>query len=83
MMAPDRFEKTPRFENRARLSRRSYANANRKFEVDKGSQLFIRLHNETLSVVAVRVCNPDSFTWSAVLSAEVKRFIASVLTVMT
>jgi len=23
------------------------------------SQLFIRVHNETLSVVAMRVCNPD------------------------
>jgi len=29
----------------------------RRFE--KRSQLFIRLHNETLSVVAVRICNKD------------------------
>jgi len=26
---------------------------------EKRRQLFIRTHNETLSVVAVRVCNPD------------------------
>jgi hypothetical protein len=32
---------------------------NRRFEFQKRSQLFIRSHNETLSVVAVRVCNPD------------------------
>jgi hypothetical protein len=31
----------------------------RPLQFDKRSQLFIRLHNETLSVVAVRVCNPD------------------------
>jgi hypothetical protein len=31
----------------------------RRFEVDKRSQLFIRTHDETLSVVAMRVCNPD------------------------
>jgi hypothetical protein len=29
------------------------------FEVQKGSQLFLRTHNETLSVVAMRVSNPD------------------------
>jgi len=26
---------------------------------DERRQLFIRLHNETLSVVAVRICDPD------------------------
>jgi hypothetical protein len=26
---------------------------------NESGQLFIRSHNETLSVVAVRVCNPD------------------------
>jgi len=35
------------------------ARANRKFEFNKRSQLFIRVHNETLSVVTMRVCNPD------------------------
>jgi hypothetical protein len=34
--------------------------ANRRFEFYKRSQLFIRAHNETLSVVAMRICNPDS-----------------------
>jgi len=29
------------------------------FEFQKRSQLFIRTHNETLSVVAMRVSNPD------------------------
>jgi hypothetical protein len=29
------------------------------FKFEKGSQLFIRLHNEALSVVAMRVSNPD------------------------
>jgi hypothetical protein len=33
--------------------------ANRPFQFNKRSQLFIRTHNETLSVVAMRVCNPD------------------------
>jgi hypothetical protein len=32
---------------------------NRRFEFQKRSQLFIRVHNETLSVAAMRVCNPD------------------------
>jgi hypothetical protein len=35
--------------------------ANRRFEFDKRSQLFIRVHNETLSVAAMRVSNEDSF----------------------
>jgi hypothetical protein len=32
---------------------------NRRFQFHKSSQLFIRTHNETLSVVAVRVGNED------------------------
>jgi len=32
---------------------------NRRFEFHKSRQLFIRVHNETLSVVAMRVNNPD------------------------
>jgi hypothetical protein len=43
----------------ANLSRRFAARANRRFEVQKRSQLFIRTHNETFSVVAMRVHNPD------------------------
>jgi hypothetical protein len=31
-------------------------NPNRRFKFHKRYQLFIRVHNETLSVVAVRVC---------------------------
>ena len=37
----------------------SIARANRRFEFQKRSQLFIRVHYETLSVIAVRVCNKD------------------------
>jgi hypothetical protein len=45
---------------------------------------FSSAHDETLPVVAVRVCNPSSFAyWSDVLSVELKRFIASVLTMTT
>jgi len=35
------------------------AGTNRPFQFQKRSQLFIRTHNETLCVVAMRVCNPD------------------------
>jgi hypothetical protein len=34
-------------------------NPNRRFEFHKRSQLFIRSHDETLSVVAMCVRNPD------------------------
>jgi hypothetical protein len=33
--------------------------SNRRFEFDKRSQLFIRMHNKTLSVVAMRVSNEN------------------------
>jgi hypothetical protein len=32
---------------------------NRRFKFEKSRQLFIRSRNEPLSVVAMRVCNPD------------------------
>ena len=32
---------------------------NRRFEFHKRRQLFIRTHNEELTVAAMRVCNPD------------------------
>ena len=32
--------------------------ANRRFEFDKRSQLFIGTHNESPTVIAMRVCNP-------------------------
>ena len=37
----------------------SAVSANRRFEFQKRSQLFIRTHNETRSVAAVCVSNPD------------------------
>jgi hypothetical protein len=33
--------------------------ANHRFKHKKRRQLFIRMYNETLSVIAVCVCNPD------------------------
>ncbi len=84
MMAPDPFKTTPRFEKIA-FSRQDnplptrIANSSSTKAV-----LFIRVLNETLPVVAVRVCNPNSFAyWSDVLSVELKRFIASVRTMTT
>jgi hypothetical protein len=37
----------------------SLQDPNWRFKFHKRSQLFIRTHNETLSVAAMRVCNPD------------------------
>jgi hypothetical protein len=51
---PPSFEKTPPA-RQAQL----VANANRFFQFHKRSQLFIGVHNETLSVGAVCLCNPD------------------------
>src|SRR5258708_643233 len=45
--------------NLAGLSSKLAATSNRRFEFEKGSQLFIRMHNETLSVASMRVSNPD------------------------
>jgi hypothetical protein len=45
--------------NLASLSSQFAASANRGFQLQKRGQLFIRPHNETLSVVAMRVNNPD------------------------
>ena len=45
--------------NRANCQTQFAASANRRFQFQKRGQLFIRAHNETLSVVAMRVCNPD------------------------
>ena len=39
------------------MSRRQAAS--RGFQFSRRRQLFIRTHNETLSVVTMRVCNPD------------------------
>jgi hypothetical protein len=43
---------------RFRLSATEFA-ANRRFKVQKRSQAFIGMHNETFSVAAMCVCNPD------------------------
>jgi hypothetical protein len=43
----------------ATLSRQFAASASRRFQFHKRRQLFIRVHNETLTVVAMCVCNPD------------------------
>jgi hypothetical protein len=46
-------------ENLASLSRQFAASSNRRLQFHKRSQLFIRVHNEPLSVAAMRVRNPD------------------------
>jgi hypothetical protein len=48
--------------NLASLSRQIAASAYRRFQFRKGSQLFIRTDNETLSVIAMGVNNPDRST---------------------
>jgi hypothetical protein len=40
-----------------KLSSQFAANADRRFEFQKRVQLFIRMHNEALSVAAMRVSN--------------------------
>jgi len=45
--------------NLACLSRQLAASANHRFEFQKRRQLFIRTHNVTLSIAAMRVGNPD------------------------
>ena len=45
--------------NLAKLSNQFTASASRRLQFQKRCQLFIRSHNETLSVVAMCVCNPD------------------------
>jgi len=45
--------------NLANLSRQFTASANRCYKFHKCSQLFIRVHNEALTVAAMRVTNED------------------------
>ncbi|PYK62643.1 MAG: hypothetical protein DME50_18955 [Verrucomicrobia bacterium] len=45
--------------NLVRSSGQFAATPDRRFKLDKRSQLFIRTHNEMLSVAAMRVSNPD------------------------
>ena len=44
------------------MIREQFGKLNFLREVNKRGQLFIRVHNETLSVVAMCVCNPDRST---------------------
>jgi hypothetical protein len=37
----------------------AFCRTNRRFEFQKSGQLFTRAHNETLSVAATRVSDPD------------------------
>ena len=46
-------------ENLANVSNKFAASADRGIKFQKRSQYFIRAHNETLSVVAMCVCNPN------------------------
>jgi hypothetical protein len=41
------------------VSRLFAASANSRFQFQKRGQLFIRVHNELVSVAAMRVNNPD------------------------
>ena len=47
------------WKNLVRMSRQFAASANRHFEFQKRRQLFIHTHNETLSIIAACVCDPD------------------------
>jgi hypothetical protein len=50
---------TPSFEKISTASQANFATSNRRFKFNKRSQLLIGTHDETLSVVAMCVCNPD------------------------
>jgi hypothetical protein len=50
--------------NLACLSNQFAASADRCFKFEKSGQLFIRSHNETLSVATMRICNPDCSTFA-------------------
>ena len=55
----DRLNDTEFCKNRANLSSQFAASADSRFEFQKRSQFFISAHNETISVPAMRVSNPD------------------------
>jgi hypothetical protein len=54
------------------LSSQFAASANRRFKFQKRSQLFIRVHNETLSVITMRISQNE---WSRETSGPI--FLAS------
>jgi len=49
----------PKPEEIKRLNSQPLPTANRRFQFQKRRQLFIRSHNEPLSIAAMRVNNPD------------------------
>jgi len=49
-----------------------------RFKFDKGRQPFIRPHNETLSVAAMRVSNPDSRPLESTAEAQPQLHPATV-----
>ena len=51
---------------------------NCRFKFDKSTQLFIRMHNETLSVVAMRISNEDSPMYCGKSGARSRRKVARV-----
>jgi hypothetical protein len=53
------FSDTEFDKNLATLSNQFAVSTNRRFKFNKRSQLLLSVHNEALSVVAMRVCNPD------------------------
>jgi hypothetical protein len=58
--------------NLANLSNQNAASADRRFQFDTTQSAFIRAHNETLSVVAMRICNPDCSTLAIELKPQAK-----------
>jgi hypothetical protein len=55
----------------------TFCSTNRRFQFHKRGQLFIGTHNETLSVVAVRVSNKNK-SRGDLLSEEVLLYVHSV-----
>jgi len=55
----DPFSDAESGENYMSYSRQFRASANRRFEFQKRSQLFVGVHNETLSISAICIGNPD------------------------
>jgi hypothetical protein len=52
------------------LSRTFAASANRRFQFQKRGQLFIRVHNETLSIAAMCVGDPDRSASQSIADAQ-------------
>ena len=48
------------------------SSANRRFQFHKRGQLFIRMHNETLSVVAMRISKSDCSTVESIAETQLQ-----------